>query len=291
MSAYMFPNYLSDAEQREVEAFIKGPAPEAFVRRAYGLIDSGYWNRLRVLLGKTKAQITVDNLTIAHLALVEEDRARAREDARKQKVFAEVESVLANVPDFNAGDEYNVKAAEAFFNQNPNATAQDFINDINLHPDHYHWYSGPRKPDLVAILHKDASSAMRQVLVATYGQAAVDAAWNTITESFHKGSANADSGLRREGLQTQVEKQAIADEAQRQRESDPREIDRARSRVESLIDGVRVSNNHAENYRVKAYLRGLESSFQKPGTADTNWFRYEEAIKAYINSQTSTSIR
>jgi hypothetical protein len=82
----MFPNYLSDAEQREVVAFIKGPAPEAFVRREWNLIDANYWNRLRLLLGRTKAPVKFDNLVIAHLALVEEDRVATREQERKQKV-------------------------------------------------------------------------------------------------------------------------------------------------------------------------------------------------------------
>ena len=291
MPSYMFPNYLSEAEQAEVEAFIKGPAPEARVRRDYGLIEANYWNRLRLLLGKTKAPVKFQNLFIAHLALVEEDRAVAREQERKQRVFADVEVALASIPDFNKGDDHNVHAAESFFNQNPSATAQDFINDISLHPDRYHFYSGPKKPDLVAILHKDASLAMRQVLVSTYGQDAVDEAWNTITKSFRKGSSNADKGLRHEGLKTVAEQNQEAKAAQNKRESDPREIERARARVEALIDGVRVSNNHADNYRVKAHLRGLESSFHKPETADTDWFRYEEAIKVYLDSQTSTSIR
>jgi hypothetical protein len=79
--------------------------------------------------------------------------------------------------------------------------------------------------------------------------------------------------------------------AQTKRERDPREIDRARARVESLIDGFHISNNHAENSRGKEYLRGLESSFIKPGETETNWFRYEERVRAYINSVTNTSIR
>ena len=67
MSAFISVSYLPESEQREVEAFIKGPAPDAFVRRDYGLIDANYWNRLRLLLGKTKAQVTYDNLTLAML--------------------------------------------------------------------------------------------------------------------------------------------------------------------------------------------------------------------------------
>ena len=291
MSAFISISYLPESEQREVEAFIKGPAPAAFVRRDYGLIDANYWNRLRLLLGKTKAQVTYDNLTLAMLALVEEDRAASREQERKHKVFADVEAQLVNIPDFNAGDEHNVKAAEAFFDQSPNASAQDFISDINLHPDRYHFYSGPKKPDLVAILHKDASPAMRQTLAQIYGQAAVDAAWNSIAQRFGKGLNEAESRMRREGLKKASEAAAEAKTAQEKRESDPREIERARSRVESLIDGFRISNNHAENSWGKEYLRGLESSFIKPGQTETDWFRYEERVRAYINSVTNTSIR
>src|SRR6266581_3897704 len=158
-TSFGFPNYLSEGEQAAVSTFIKHFAPDAFVRRDYGVIDSSYWNRLRVLLGRTKAQITVDNLTIAHLALVEEDRALAREAARKQQVFADVEAALASIPDFNAGDEYNVKAAETFFNQNPTATAQDCLPAIDLHPAPAHCYSGPKIRDRVAVLHQYGSAA------------------------------------------------------------------------------------------------------------------------------------
>ncbi len=198
MPFFISPN-VSGSEQQEVEAFIKkGPVPEDFVRRDYGLIDSAYWQRLVILLGRTKARATYDNLVIASLILLEEDRASAREVARKQQVFADVEALLD--PDFNKGDEHNVKGAQAFFNQSPTATAQDFINDINLHPDRYHFYSGPKQPNIVAMLHQDASPARRQELVRIYGQAAVDAAWNSITQRFGKGLNEAESRLRREGL-------------------------------------------------------------------------------------------
>ncbi len=281
----------TESKENSKQDFIKGPAPDAFVRRQYGLIDSGYQQRLKILLGRTKAKVTFDNLVIASLALIEEDRAKAREEARKQQVFADVEAALANIPDFNAGDEHNLHAAQTFFNQNPTATAQDFIRDIDLHPDHYHFYSGPKRPDLVAMLHQDASSARRQELVRIYGETAVSAAWDSITQRFGKGLNEAESRLRREGLKKASEQASEAKTAQEKRESDPREIERAKSRVESLINGVRISNNHALNHETKEYLRGLENSFIKPGQTEPDYFAYEIAVKAYIDAQVSTSVR
>jgi hypothetical protein len=291
MSVFINPAGYTEDEQQVWQAFIKGHIPDQkYVRPQFGLIDSNLFQRMRIVLGKTKARIDADNLALAYLAVWEEDRALAEQETQKRQMFADVEALLANIPDFNKGDEHNVKAAQAFFSQNPNGTAEDFIRDLELHPDHYHWYSGPRKPDIAAILHKDASPAMRQVLVATYGEAAVNEAWNTIVKRFSKGSTNADAALRHEGLKTAAEKDTEAKAAQAKRESDPREIERAKARVESLIGGVRVSNNHAENGRVKAYLRGLQPSFIAPYQTETNWFRYEEAVQAYINSQVNSSI-
>jgi hypothetical protein len=283
---FIHPQFQNEAEAQQYRAWARTRTPKAFVRD--DLVEESYWARVKAVLDKCKAKITVENLVIAGLALVEEDRAQAREQERKQRVFADVEAELAKVPDFDAGDQRNVDAALTFFSQNPNATAADFMTDISLHPDRYHWHSGRKGVDLVAKV-RTATPAQIQELRRVYGSDAIDGALLKLAQRMHKGSVDADSHLRHEGQKTAAEQQQEVDAAQRKHESDPREIERAKSRVESLINGVRISNNHRENYEAKAYLRGLQNSFTKDGAV--NWFRYEEAVKAHIDHVTSTSIR
>jgi hypothetical protein len=248
---------------------------------------------MRILLGKTKSQITATSLMLTYLALVEEDKASARVQKRELQRLDSVHDEIIKIwpKDLNPSDYTNLNRVDKLC-QDPAFTAQTFLQDLNMHPDAWVWYSGLKKPDIVGMLHQDASSARRQELIAIYGEAAVSAAWNSIAQRFGKGLSDAESNLRREGLKKASEQASEAKAAQEKRESDPREIERARSRVEALISGVRISNNHAVNAEAKAHLRSLEDQFTKRnGSGDVNWFRYEEAVKAYINSVTSTSIR
>jgi hypothetical protein len=264
---FISPMFNNEVEKKEFENFCSQAPSKDLVRSVLGsyVIEAGFWQRLRIMLGRNKAEITGPLLVIANLAVIEEDRALARKQQQLDILHAAI--IKAWPQDLNKSDYSNHSRVDELC-KDPNFSAAKFLDDLFWHPENWSWVSGKKELDLVSMV-RTANRQRLAEIVAHVGEVRVQQALKEIQNRMHghkpgdtiQGSQpyakvervedETGGGHRYKGIS---QEQVAADAADAQTRATTAKEAKAQAESESLAQRAVSSSNHASTQRLREAL-------------------------------------
>jgi hypothetical protein len=249
------------------------PGYDSLLEKTINEKFGGVWSESNLDFAAIYIMVSSENK--AALTAMETNFKRKLSDAAWDKVGVKINTWISENQNFKA-DETAIAAVRDYFQQNPDATIEDFDAWANVHCDDARLWKQPRPADVLSLVKsikaRDRQDYENQLarLRNLYGDAPVDAALNELKAAMERGLQRDTSRETPEDKQKRYAKEsaeAEKREAERQKKLD----ERAQVAAENVVRHFQ-GRSHGESFRVREQLneivvRKLDSSIDWLATA------------------------